>query len=69
MEIVDVKDTIVKWICSCDRIEQVEGLEKSAPDIIDTLFDKKESALVIAMAKATLITVMETQKQLLNQKP
>ena len=69
MDIVDVKDTIVKWICSCDRIEQVEGLEKSAPDIIDTLFDKKESALVIAMAKATLITVMETQKQLLNQKP
>lgn len=68
MDIVEVKDTIIKWICSCDRIEQVDGLEKSAPDIIDTLFDKKESPLVIAMAKATLTTVMEEQKKLLNQR-
>jgi len=68
MDIVEVKETIIKWVRSCVRIEQIEGLEKSAPAIIDTLFDKIESPLVIDLAKATLLDEMETQKELIKSK-
>lgn len=66
MTIKEVTATIIKWIKSCDRIEQLEGLEQSAPKIIDCLFDKVESELTVELTKAGLLTVIEIQKTAIN---
>lgn len=66
MDINDVKDTILKWIYSCDTIEQVEGLELSIGDIINT-FGKTESDIVIRETKFFLSSRIQEQKIIIKR--
>ncbi len=67
MDIIEVRHTIMKWIISCDRIEQIDQLQKSIPPIIDTLFEGKESKIVIDASKVSLLDEMIIQRELLKQ--
>lgn len=66
MNINEVKAILLKWIMSCDRAEQIDGLEKSAPTIIDNLFSYSASALTIELTKAELSTAMDAQLLIIN---
>ena len=68
MDIYDVGDTILKWARSCNTIEQLEGLEKSGPEIIDTLFGKTETTVVIAATKDMLYHEIKERKLFINHK-
>lgn len=67
MNINEVKTTILGWIKSCNRAEQIDGLEKSAPAIIDNLFSYSVSDLTIQLTKAELSTAMDSQLLIINE--
>lgn len=66
MEIKEVKEILLTWIKSCNRAEQIDGLEKSAPAIIDNLFAYSVSDLTIELTKAELSTAMDAQLIIIN---
>ena len=66
MEIKEVKEVLLRWIRSCDRAEQIDGLEKSAPAIIDNLFSYSVSQLTIELTKAELQLSMDSQLLIIN---
>jgi len=66
MEIKEVKDTIIRWAKGCNTIEQVEALEKFTQETFPVLFEKKESELVIDLAKGELLDAMFFQRAMIN---
>lgn len=63
MDIKEVRDTVLRWVHSCNRVEQLDRLQKSAPEIIYTLFDKTESELSIDLTVGQLLTAIDLQKE------
>lgn len=62
LNLTDVRDTIVRWVYSCITVEQLEVLEKSAPDFIHTLFEKKEAPSKLEYTKGYIQGAIEFQK-------
>lgn len=66
MNIIDVKETILKWVLSCDKPEQVDLLADVVAEFVVNRFEKTESPLVIEIIRDILISAMADQKLIIR---
>lgn len=59
--ITEVREIIIRWMGNCTRYDQIINLAQTGPQIIDTLFSKTESPLVVDLAKMSITHAAEIQ--------
>jgi hypothetical protein len=67
MDIHATKDILVSWIQSCNREQQIDRLEISIPEILNTLFERSERKEEIEWVKTSLINKMAEQRKIIKR--
>lgn len=68
MDIVDTRDTLIRWLSKCETAEQVYLLREVVEDYIVKRFEGVEKPEVIWSAKNFLVESMDLHLCILSQK-